>query len=737
MTNKEIEITYRDICRAVIDNRLKEAFDKLSTLIMVLSNMQSSFLEKKNQIEMTYRYMLQYVALGVSDPEQAKIHHQIKLDILSVADSVRENLYLQNPNNYAYQLKKYSSYQKIKYDTTALGVLENYLDFTSLADMDQTENIDLLIRHKDIMEAYFNLFWLLDVYDSADYELAQTIAQSDNIVYSDKCLVVSAITLSLMRAFDEKKFLLLLLFSKDSNDEVAMRALIGYVLSAYIHNFRIKLYDSLIEKSIAFFNVDEIATRLKSIFLQIVRSKETETITKKMQEDFIPQIAKISPMIQEKLKLGDFKMDDINFIDQNPEWKNLIEDSSISDKMQEFSELQMEGADVFMSTFSHMKDYRFFRSIHTWFLPYSDSCYKEQFIKNKELIPLFSSIAKSQMLCNSDKYSLAFGLVQMPLQYREMFTSNLSMESQQLEELGKEDRLLAKNNHTDIVCKQYMQDLYRFFKLNNYKSDFIDPFKSKLHLYHSYYFNSLEKSEHIVEVLAETYFKKNFYDEAIELFSIILEHASSNVEILQKCGYCYQCKKDFQVALDYYLRSDIIHPDNLWTLQRIGFCYRSLKEPEKALEYYRHAERIAPDNLVNSLNIGHCLLELKRYNEALQNFFKIEYLSTDSQKVWRPIAWCSFVVGKLAQAEKYYNKIDEAKRDGQDWLNLGHVVLCEGKRKEALEYYRKSYCAMKDKEVNFKDAFSEDIPFLLKKGIDPEVLPIILDYVYYNDLEIV
>ena len=41
MTNKEIEITYRDICRAVVDNRLKEGFDKLTALISILSSMQN------------------------------------------------------------------------------------------------------------------------------------------------------------------------------------------------------------------------------------------------------------------------------------------------------------------------------------------------------------------------------------------------------------------------------------------------------------------------------------------------------------------------------------------------------------------------------------------------------------------------------------------------------------------------------------------------------------------------
>jgi tetratricopeptide (TPR) repeat protein len=158
-----------------------------------------------------------------------------------------------------------------------------------------------------------------------------------------------------------------------------------------------------------------------------------------------------------------------------------------------------------------------------------------------------------------------------------------------------------------------------------------------------------------------------------------------------------------------------------------------LKEPEKALEFYTHAEMLSPDDLLISLNIGYCLLELKRYNDALQNFFKIEYLSSDSRKVWRPIAWCSFVVGKLSQAEKYYNKILESERDGQDWLNMGHVALCEGNRKEALARYRKSFIAMKDNHSDFNAAFSEDIPYLLEKGIDKEILPIILDYVYYNE----
>ena len=53
---------------------------------------------------------------------------------------------------------------------------------------------------------------------------------------------------------------------------------------------------------------------------------------------------------------------------------------------------------------------------------------------------------------------------------------------------------------------------------------------------------------------------------------------------------------------------------------------------------------------------------MEKYEEALNAFFKVEYLSNDNEKVWRPIAWCAFAIGKLEQAEKYATKTAEEKR---------------------------------------------------------------------------
>ena len=176
----------------------------------------------------------------------------------------------------------------------------------------------------------------------------------------------------------------------------------------------------------------------------------------------------------------------------------------------------------------------------------------------------------------------------------------------------------------------------------------------------------------------------------------------------------------------------MIKPDSLWTIRKLAFCFKSIKETEQALDYYLQAEKQAPDDLSIQLAIGNCRLELKQYEEALQVFFKIEYLNPNNKNVWRPIAWCSFVEGKLEQAEKYYKKLDESERNQYDWLNMGHVALCKGNRKEAISLYINSLKLIKSDSKVFKSLFLEDLPYLERYGFEKSTLPFILDKIQYE-----
>jgi tetratricopeptide (TPR) repeat protein len=168
-----------------------------------------------------------------------------------------------------------------------------------------------------------------------------------------------------------------------------------------------------------------------------------------------------------------------------------------------------------------------------------------------------------------------------------------------------------------------------------------------------------------------------------------------------------------------------------WNLNKIALCYRNLKQPQKALEYYREVEKLDEENLNVQLNIGHCLLELDQFDEALKCYFKVEYLAPGNKKVWKPIAWCSFVAGRKEQAEKYFQKLVDDTPNKHDLMNMGHVQWSLGKRKEALEYYKKSITQTEFTENEFFEVFHDDLHHLIKQGIEKEDVPIMLDQLRY------
>ena len=75
-----------------------------------------------------------------------------------------------------------------------------------------------------------------------------------------------------------------------------------------------------------------------------------------------------NPRIGNANKIGFDETEDSD--DLNPEWENWIDKSGITDKLREMGELQMEGADVYMSTFSQLKQFPFFRQMSHWFYPF-------------------------------------------------------------------------------------------------------------------------------------------------------------------------------------------------------------------------------------------------------------------------------------------------------------------------------------------------------------------------------
>ena len=281
------------------------------------------------------------------------------------------------------------------------------------------------------------------------------------------------------------------------------------------------------------------------------------------------------------------------------------------------------------------------------------------------------------------------------------------------------------------ISGQYIQDLYRFYKLHPSHADFDDIFTYPLDFHNLPILYPYISDPESLTAIAEYYLQKNYFADALTIFNRLEETDKANEILYQKIGYCKQMIDDIEGALAAYLQADLLRSDSKWVIRRIANCYRTLKQPEKALEYFHRYEMYDAENLAVQISIGHCHLELKEYDEALKYYYKVDYLDSGSHKAWRPIAWCSFLTGKFDQARNYYQKILEAAPNTHDYLNAGHTEWVLQDIKGALKYYRQSVAAAEGNFEKFKEQFEQDIPDLENAGIESEEIPLLLDLLKY------
>ena len=756
MTNKELKEKYTDICSSIATRRLKPAFDMLEELIA--GNGLGFCYDEYKRLEETYQYMLRYTVEGVTDPERQKVYRKLIVSAFDLADRVNEALRMKFATTVEYD-KKRAAGSRPATDSAAHG---------------SDEPMDLSAEMQDKVRNCFYRAWFSDKLSAEDSKKFGSFLQNTMVPSVYRSFLVSAITLSLQRYFDQEKFRLLFIGYESGDAGISQRALAGLLICLYMYDSRMPYYPEITGRLRILNEKPAFKRNLEKIIIQLIRSKETEKLQQRIRDEILPEMIKISPHLKNKINL-DSLMEEGLTEDKNPEWEDIFKDSpGLLNKMEEFSEMQMKGADVFMGSFSMLKSFPFFNEISNWFLPF--------FPENRDLSgvidpessvssELVEAIEQAPILCNSDKYSFCLSIQRLPRENLEFMTRAMKAEMEQVKELKEDEELLDPGHREEVISNQYIQDLYRFYKLFPRKGDFEDIFSWRLDFHNKTVLGDILKEDiRLLRNIGEYYFARDHYREAAGIFNYLLEHEPKG-ELYQKIAWCHQKRGRFRAALDNYLKAELYDVNRLWNTKKIALCYRNLKKPGKALEYYRQAEKSDPENLANHLNIGHCLLELGRYDEALKCYFRVEYLAPGNSKVWRPIAWCSFLTGKKEQAEKYLIKLIEDQPNKHDFMNMGHVQWSLGKRKEALEYYRRSIskkgakaggaasgssrsgsagaggagaggAAKKavpetgehDETFTFREflsVFEEDLPHLSGQGIDMEDVPIMLDQLRY------
>ncbi|MBN1340889.1 MAG: tetratricopeptide repeat protein [Bacteroidales bacterium] len=731
------EKKYQRIESLVLDGRLKEAFNDLKELVSVTA--AGELMAQYESLDNDYRNLLKYAIEGADDPARERIYLKIQRTALELSDITLQRALMITSSNRTMGYKRILEKKVVGIKTEIEEKLEDLSLDHELAGMlghVRQSDDDLSFRQRTLLKGIFESIWLSDKISGSDVEMVRRILASGNFVWPEKCIVVSALSLSLLRCFDVKKLFLLADIYIEGHIQVSQRALTGLVFGLMAYSERLRLYEDVTGRLNILTEQPGFLKNVQTIIIQWLKSKETEKIKRKLEDEILPEVARFQPRLQEKLDLENIVPEEL-FEDKNPNWERFFEDSpDLLDKLQEFSQLQMEGSDVFMSAFSKLKHFDFFSEMMNWFMPFyqENPEMKKIFKEEKQTFDVdrfMELLSKSFYMCNSDKYSFCLNLQSIPESQKTMMMNMFNAEMEGLTEIAEEDELLNKPALINSIYSQYFHDLYRFYKLHPQREEFRDVFTLNLGFVREAALDNLFGNMESLRNIAEFLFEKHYFDEALGVYIALFNKGDSSLETFEKIGYCHHRLQHYAEAVKWYSKAELYDSNRAWNIKKIALCHRNLRNYDEALRFYLEAEKMEPENLYIKTFIGHTYLDSGDYENALKYYYQVELLSPGNKKVLRPVGWCLFLLGKFEESEKYFTKLLDEDPNKYDFMNFGHVLLCLGKPDESVKIYLQSLKYSKGDIAWFDSSFDEDSKHLRQHGIGASLLRYLKDYIRY------
>lgn len=705
---------------------MSEAFGLIDNAMLAAPHLRSFYADVE-RLRDEYRLMADYALRGLPDPGLDATYADLASRVRSLADMmVRQILTADSPtlyyNTLRYELTEPSNAPALLMEE--YRKLVNKLSMAALTENPREASIGLTRSAESVEKRFFNRVWTLAPMSVADSALIAEAVADPGLPRHFKLLAISAVTLGLLEWYDENRMRLLMDIYADGQDaEAAVRSLCGLLTAMWIHRDR-PMSHRLAARFALLTDKDGWEDDVRMVNMQFIRSRDTERITRKFTEEVIPEMMKLRPEIE---KLRHTQVDP-EAMEENPEWAEMLEKSGVADRLKELQELQEDGGDVMMATFSRLKTFPFFNDIANWFLPFHESHSIIMAEEDPTVSSLCAMTGSVPMLCDNDKYSMVLSLAQLPESQRQMMTGQLRMQAEQLEQM-RLSSLQTAPREREAIAASYVRDLYRFFKLFRRKGEFTDPFASGLNLPGLPLLAPIFDDADTLSLIGEFYFKRKYYTDAYDTLLRLSCMIPPSAPLYQKMGYCRQAIGDYAGAIDHYEQSELLNAESRWTMRRLAACHRAIGNWEKAVDYYKTLAVTKPDDDRLALNIGLSLVKLRCYDEALQYLFKAEFLGNSSEKSIRAIVWCTLLGADYDRCAKYTDILmSSSTPTPTDLLNAGHLQLLTGHPGEAAALYARSIAGRDfDTRAFLSELESDRCTIAAFAGISPRLLAIVTD----------
>lgn len=699
-------ITYKALCQdagqALQCRHISRALEVLDALAAALK--QGAVLSALQEIREEYALLMDYFIKGMNDPDRERMVERNLRKAYELFDELQRTWNIQEGS---------SHYATVRNTLTRMGVPESLSGYA----LPQCSPRQL-----------FECAWTAPAWQTADTTAATAFMQETgepDDMRERKALLISATMLSLLYHFDARRLQFLLTMAEQTDIQLRARAIIGVVLAFLRHRQRIAHHPELLAQSSLLVEQPDIRKALVSLQTQLFLTLETKRIERSLREDIIPEVMR-RVKEQQKRNPNGMGMEPLTEADLNPEWEADGSLSQLGKKMRELSEMQRKGADVFMSSFKMLKqNYPFFSVAANWFHPFT---LNHPDLKGCTHLPSrMLSLLNQANLCDSDRYSMALMLSQLPAMGGNTFMKDQienSLSSLPEEGMPQEEGMQLPDAQLALAIRTHIQDLHRYFKLFRHRDREVDPFSDALLITDCPPFDRLLSDTAVIRQLADFAFEEQHYDLALGYYRLLPETAA----ICQKTGYACQMLHDHSAAVTAYRRALLLQEGSEWTLRQLAGCLRTLGKHEEALSCYKELEKSNPDDRRLLLLMGDSYLRTRDFESAFSKLFKADYLYPDDAQAIRALAWCSLLTGKHGQSERYYQKIFGLSPTADDYLNAGHNAWLAGNIPQAIDHYQTSL-QIAHKEFVPADFFEADRQLLLEHGKTDAELALMLDAV--------
>ncbi len=674
------------IGNAIVAGSLDEALGMMHDV--AIRENRSDILQETDAMASTYGYMKQYMLNPVDDAHRDEIYNGLRIKAYETLAKLRSVVFVRDNATLA-SAWKHSLAHPVDLDEAGAKFdrIAQDLAISSLSGNDESKTRSLHQQLFDCRQSVFNSLVIPFPLTQANVQSLEKILLSPYTDAANGRIIISALLLAQYFVFDIWRFkLLATIYCESTNDDLRQYALVAMVLGRPGRKsgemYRKELNDIFIRLS----EVPTVKEDLAELQMQMLLCLDTEEAGRIIENEIMPSFKASAKQFDGK-KSEKEMLDELLRPDADDQRMEKVEKG-----VERLREMQKSGADIFFGGFAKAKRFSFFYTLVNWFTPF--------YVEHPQITSLHSGnvskdaisiLVNSQPFCNSDKYSfiLAFSAVssQLPKEVIEVISRGETIAS----ELKKQ--LPEGPSFTRLI---YLQDLYRFHKLFSSKSDFHDPFASDMSLT---FFNW----DMMATLLADTGYplkiaRQLLHRNCFSSLDILLDIYKNELDIswLKVKALSEYKQSHYRSSLYWFERAQMIEPDNQLLLKRMADAAYKAEDFAKATKLYNDylANAAEADNTDEEYyRLALCHIEIGQADKAREILFRLYFNHEEDDRYKVSLARIHMMNADYVKAIAMYGNIADGSLDMKDRVLMATAYWLDGKKRQALEEYRKCMSA--------------------------------------------